>query len=233
MIAATHVQAGYHLHCKGNAQNPKLQNIEVDCKNAGAVVKILGASWETLRRQKSQFEDTCWEAYEQAKESAAQFQNQTLSDVSRGWFARCNMGLATAAVAADEGTLRGKQDVIIAYDCKTTETGRIINKKYVKNSNKEFGWKKYFEVGNRQGQLFILANNNEVALSSSGQIFELHSQSNGKFAEYKIPNGNSFFKEFINSDECKGAKTRFTLEDDQLYQGYCVVTKNILSPRCN
>lgn len=53
---------------------------------------MLGAAWRKLREEHiGQFENMCWEAYNQAKDIPPSI---SFSDISDGFLMRCNMGLA-------------------------------------------------------------------------------------------------------------------------------------------
>lgn len=86
-------QAGMQLVCKGRSVQSKHKVIQVDCSNRKEFVDTLGAAWRTLRKNSigGSVENLCWEAYNQAREMHPSI---SFANISDGFLARCNMGLA-------------------------------------------------------------------------------------------------------------------------------------------
>lgn len=84
--------AGTELVCKGRQARSNHRVVTVDCSKRKEFVDSLGAAWRKLREEHiGQFENICWEAYNQAKDIPPTI---SFSNISDGFLMRCNMGLA-------------------------------------------------------------------------------------------------------------------------------------------
>jgi len=92
IFTSTQAMAGMELVCKGRQARSNHKVISVDCTKRKEFVDMLGAAWRKLREEHiGQFENMCWEAYNQAKDIPPSI---SFSDISDGFLMRCNMGLA-------------------------------------------------------------------------------------------------------------------------------------------
>lgn len=237
-LCSNAVNSGSLLICNGDPQIDGHKNILVNCKDPSSVVNTLGQAWISLKNQKSQFENTCYEAYSKAKEIInipnmdPRSTVNIISQASRGYFARCNMGLELASSDKNDSSkvLQSRKDILISHDCKTLSAEEFKGDKYVKTNN--FDWAGNFELGNLSGNLIINSKiYNQKPIKEYSKQYTLKKYDNITFLKYDIHNNDDIFIEWrANSRDCVGEKTKFVIEGDKtLFHGVCTVSKNTLN----
>jgi hypothetical protein len=89
---AINANAGIELVCKGDNPTSPHRIVYVNCEDRKAFIDMLGAAWQTLRRNniRGVFEDMCWKAYNQARNLHPSI---SFEGISESFLMRCNMGL--------------------------------------------------------------------------------------------------------------------------------------------
>lgn len=84
---------GYFLSCSGDEEYQNTIVRAVNCKSYNSILSSLQWAWQTLRQQKPEFEDTCYDAILQLKKLASTAPH-VIPDAASGFLTRCNIGLA-------------------------------------------------------------------------------------------------------------------------------------------
>jgi hypothetical protein len=81
------------LVCEGASPRDSRQRaVIVNCSDRKAVIEILGAAWQTLRKEQigGSTEDMCWQPYTRAKDLHPSI---SFNGIAQTFFAQCNMAL--------------------------------------------------------------------------------------------------------------------------------------------
>ena len=84
---------GYFLSCSGEEEYQNTIVRAVNCNSYNSILSSLQWAWQTLRQQKPEFEDTCYNAILQLKKLASTVPH-VIPDAASGFLTQCNIGLA-------------------------------------------------------------------------------------------------------------------------------------------